>query len=458
MNSELRTERELRKKSRTCLSRLPLWCALLAVVGSSQAQQSPGSEEPLLYGPSTIHYSTPPGVTLVEVVTEGGYSSSFGSGYQWTRLGDAEGRTLFTWDGDGRSGVSRCTGDCAREFPPLLAPPGAGTGGDWSLVPRDNGSRQWAYKGKPLYRFAKETRPNQVVDSVLAAGMPEDHLAPMRGKDHLLPPPGWHIAKFSYTGPRGPNSIGLRELAMASGLALVDHQGMTLYTFVGNAPAAPQCASDCRDRWLPLPVAEMSGTVGLFTTVRFDGGSRQWAFRGAPLFRYSGDARPGDIRGVGEQWRIATLVRHFMPANVRVSSEPVHGNILSRADGMPLYSRNPYTRSRPRERLYRRGRLLGTQFCDAKCLQTWRPLVAPADARPRGYWEIFEREDGTRQWAYKGFAQYVNINDKPHSVASGDNTYEYVVGDKGRYKVSEVITPITNTIYPAGLFWEVTLP
>ena len=30
--------------------------------------------------------------------------------------------------------------------------------GDWTIVTRDDGQKQWAYKGKPLYGFAKDTK------------------------------------------------------------------------------------------------------------------------------------------------------------------------------------------------------------------------------------------------------------------------------------------------------------
>jgi predicted lipoprotein with Yx(FWY)xxD motif len=31
--------------------------------------------------------------------------------------------------------------------------------GDWAVVVRDDGSRQWAYKGKPLYQWVKDQKP-----------------------------------------------------------------------------------------------------------------------------------------------------------------------------------------------------------------------------------------------------------------------------------------------------------
>jgi predicted lipoprotein with Yx(FWY)xxD motif len=31
--------------------------------------------------------------------------------------------------------------------------------GDWSVVTRDDGTKQWAFRGKPVYYWAKDTKP-----------------------------------------------------------------------------------------------------------------------------------------------------------------------------------------------------------------------------------------------------------------------------------------------------------
>jgi predicted lipoprotein with Yx(FWY)xxD motif len=40
-----------------------------------------------------------------------------------------------------------------------MADAGASPKGDWSLVTRNDGSKQWAYRGKPLYYWIKDTKP-----------------------------------------------------------------------------------------------------------------------------------------------------------------------------------------------------------------------------------------------------------------------------------------------------------
>jgi predicted lipoprotein with Yx(FWY)xxD motif len=68
------------------------------------------------------------------------------------------GMTLYTFDKDA-DGKSACNGPCATNWPPLLAAADAKASGDWSIVARDDGAKQWAYKGKPVYLWAKDQKP-----------------------------------------------------------------------------------------------------------------------------------------------------------------------------------------------------------------------------------------------------------------------------------------------------------
>ena len=71
----------------------------------------------------------------------------------------ANGMTRYTFDRDAMgSGKSACNGPCAANWPPLMASASDSGSGDWSIVTRDDGSRQWAYKGKPVYFWAKDAK------------------------------------------------------------------------------------------------------------------------------------------------------------------------------------------------------------------------------------------------------------------------------------------------------------
>ena len=75
-------------------------------------------------------------------------------------LTNEAGMTLYTFDNDpAGGGKSVCNGPCATSWPPLFAAEGASASGDYSIVTRDDGKKQWAYKGKPLYLWVQDKKP-----------------------------------------------------------------------------------------------------------------------------------------------------------------------------------------------------------------------------------------------------------------------------------------------------------
>ena len=70
------------------------------------------------------------------------------------------GMTLYTLDRDtAGAGKSVCNGPCIALWPAYGAPADAKAEGDWSVVTRDDGSKQWAFRGKPLYFWSKDAKP-----------------------------------------------------------------------------------------------------------------------------------------------------------------------------------------------------------------------------------------------------------------------------------------------------------
>ena len=75
-------------------------------------------------------------------------------------LTNAAGMTLYTFDKDtAGSGKSVCNGPCAASWPPLPATASDKPTGDYTIVTRDDGAKQWAYKGKPLYLWVNDKKP-----------------------------------------------------------------------------------------------------------------------------------------------------------------------------------------------------------------------------------------------------------------------------------------------------------
>lgn len=75
-------------------------------------------------------------------------------------LTDSKGMTLYVWDNDLTApGKSLCVGVCVLSWPPFLAADDAKPTGDYTLVVRDDGKKQWAYKGRPLYLWVNDNKP-----------------------------------------------------------------------------------------------------------------------------------------------------------------------------------------------------------------------------------------------------------------------------------------------------------
>ena len=77
-------------------------------------------------------------------------------------LVDAKGMTLYTTGNDTIPGKSTCNGPCATNWPPLTAAADAASMGDWTVVTRDDNTKQWAYKGKPLYTYKTDAKEGDV--------------------------------------------------------------------------------------------------------------------------------------------------------------------------------------------------------------------------------------------------------------------------------------------------------
>jgi len=72
-------------------------------------------------------------------------------------LVDLKGRGLYYFGGDD-PGKSNCSGQCILLWPPIIADANAKPKGEFSLVVRDDGQKQWAWKGKPLYRWVSDRK------------------------------------------------------------------------------------------------------------------------------------------------------------------------------------------------------------------------------------------------------------------------------------------------------------
>jgi predicted lipoprotein with Yx(FWY)xxD motif len=89
------------------------------------------------------------------------------------------------------------------------------------------------------------------------------------------------------------------------GKILVNRAGLTLYVFKNDSPGQSNCSGNCAQLWPPLTIANNAhptageGVKGLLGIIQRSDGSYQVTYNGAPLYRYSGDNKPGQTNGQG---------------------------------------------------------------------------------------------------------------------------------------------------------------
>jgi predicted lipoprotein with Yx(FWY)xxD motif len=214
---------------------------------------------------------------------------------------------VYSYDKDTAT-KSACTDDCAVTWNPMTAPESAIAQGEWSIIERSPGIRQWAYRKKPLYTYALDTeRESQV------------------GSDEL----GWHNV-YTQTPPALPKDFTLQETD--TGTVVADRRGMTVYIYGCGDDAQDQLACDhpdstqafrfamcgggdadvCVKNW-PYVIAAKDaksgsrswGTMwinpktGHSAKADESGALHVWTFRERPVYTWSGDKAPGDTDGDG---------------------------------------------------------------------------------------------------------------------------------------------------------------
>lgn len=97
----------------------------------------------------------------------------------------------------------------------------------------------------------------------------------------------------------------------AQGSYMTDFQGMTLYTFDKDTTGVSNCYGGCAKAWPPYTsgaTAEKTLPANITVITRTDG-TKQFAWKGMPLYYYATDVKPGDITGdgVGGVWHIVKL-------------------------------------------------------------------------------------------------------------------------------------------------------
>lgn len=225
-----------------------------------------------------------------------------------------EGFSVYSYDKD-TAEKTMCDSVCTRTWEPLLAPQTAQAEGDWSIMERAPGVRQWTYRQQPLYAYAPDERSNRT--------------SSLEGSDV----DGWRNV-YTQQAPPPPSSFTVQD--SIAGKVLADSRGMTIYTYHCGDDSQDQLSCDhpedtqvyrismcggsaekCLESW-PYVIAEngVEGSSLTWSVIQIDPKTghlaepgdadslRVWAYRDRPVYTYSGDKRPGDVNGAGNgEWR-----------------------------------------------------------------------------------------------------------------------------------------------------------
>jgi predicted lipoprotein with Yx(FWY)xxD motif len=129
-----------------------------AATNNAVSSSSPASnDDPYGYGSASSGTATTAPAASASAVKVGDTSKG-------KVLTDAAGMTLYVFKNDvNGSGKSACNGGCAAAWPAMVtatAPATVdGATGAFTLITRDDGTMQVAYKGQPIYHYAKDQAP-----------------------------------------------------------------------------------------------------------------------------------------------------------------------------------------------------------------------------------------------------------------------------------------------------------
>jgi predicted lipoprotein with Yx(FWY)xxD motif len=235
----------------------------------------------LACGGSSSDSSSGPGLKLATSARVGNY------------LVDGNGRSLYYFGEDvpasgSTAAVSNCSGACAAAWPAFHAGNAVVEGvseSDVSEITRADGSKQTTFRGWPLYFYAGDGRAGDLNGEGVGSV--------------------WFVLRDQ------PYSVVLRSDAQPEPQAfLADGSAHSLYFFshdtVGTSTASPVSActtTDCLNRF-PIFLSEQAVIPSAlaasdFTVFTRADGHTQSAYKGHPLYFFSGDTAAGETNGRG---------------------------------------------------------------------------------------------------------------------------------------------------------------
>ena len=209
-------------------------------------------------------------------------------------------------------------------------------------------------------------------------------------------------------------------IKLSTGNHIVDSRGITLYLFTKDVMGDSKCTGGCLNSWPIFYQEKISVSTGLqasdFGTITRDDGKKQTTYSGWPLYYFSGDASPGDIKGEGVNkiWFIAR------PDYTILIADKDNMKFIVDAKGKTLYNFTNDTS--------------GVSNCKGGCLKAWPVfyadnIVAPSMMNTSDF-GVITNSEGSRQTTYKQMPLYYYINDTKRGDTNGQgvNNAWYVIG------------------------------
>ncbi|MFZ2455442.1 MAG: hypothetical protein WAX07_03095 [Candidatus Altiarchaeia archaeon] len=125
-------------------------------------------------------------------------------------------------------------------------------------------------------------------------------------------------------------SAGIMISETSAGSIITDDSSMSLYIFDNDGTLTSNCNGKCAVTWPPLIItgsgpSSVPGNIRSdISIIRRDDGTNQAAYKGMPLYYYSGDSKPGDENGdgIGGVWHIAMINENPPTTTAKASTKP----------------------------------------------------------------------------------------------------------------------------------------
>ena len=231
-------------------------------------------------------------------------------------------------------------------------------------------------------------------------------------------------------------------IKLSTGNHIVDNRGITLYLFTKDVMGDSKCTGGCLNSWPIFYQEKISVSPGLqasdFGTITRDDGKKQTSYNGWPLYYFSSDVSPGDIKGEGVNkiWFIAR------PDYTILIADKDNMKFIVDAKGKTLYNFTNDTS--------------GVSNCKGGCLKAWPVffsdnIVAPSMMNKSDF-GVITNSEGSRQTTYKQMPLYYYINDikRGDTIGQGVNNAWFVIDPTSILTQGvPVTTTSTGTLSPA---------